>query len=390
MSAEHRFSQAAGNLAGSPMFKVLARAQELEKQGCHVVHFEIGDPDFSTPSHITGAAIDALNRGDTHYANSLGVTELREAIADSVAHDLGFKPRTGQVVVAPAISFIYFIARCLVDPGDEVVVSDPGYSSYFSAFDFVGVRAVLAPTYERHGFRLKAADVERVMTPRTRILFINSPQNPTGAMMEKEDLHDIFLLARARNVYVLTDEVYAKMTYDVPHYSISTEDGCDERVILLSGFSKAYAMSGWRLGYAVAPEPVVEKLGLMIQTIISNVPPFIQRGGIAALTGSQQCVQDMMRAYRKRRDILIEGLNALTGISCRKPDGAFYAFPNITGTGMSSDVFVERMLEEAGVVMLPGTNFGPGGEGYARLSFSVSEESIKDGLIRMKTVLAHG
>lgn len=390
MTQEHHFSRAAGNLAGSPMFKVLARAEEIEKQGERVCHFEIGDPDFKTPSHIIEAAVRALNRGDTHYANSLGITELREAIVDSVAKDLGFKPKTGQVVVAPSISFIYFIARCLVDPGDEIIVSDPGYSSYFSAFDFVGVRTVLVPTYERNGFRLKAADVERVITPRTRLLFINSPQNPTGAMMEKEDLHNIYMLARARNVYILTDEVYAKMTYDMPHYSISIEDACDERVILLSGFSKAYAMSGWRLGYAVAPEPVVEKLDLMIQTVISNMPPFIQRGGVAALTGSQQCVEDMMHEYRKRRDLLVDGLNMLPGISCKKPDGAFYAFPNITGTGMSSDAFVERMLEKARVVMLPGTNFGPGGEGYVRLSFSVSEDSIKDGLIRMKTAFTNG
>lgn len=370
------------------MFKVLSRAQELEKQGQRVIHFEIGDPDFSTPAHITEAAVDALRAGDTHYANSLGITELRLAIADSLRHDLGFKPRVGQVVVAPAISFIYFIARCLADPGDEIIVSDPGYSSYFSAFDFVGVRTALAHTCERNGFRLKAADVERAITPRTRILFINSPQNPTGAMMEREDLHDIFALARKHNFYVLTDEVYAKMTYDMPHYSISTEDACDERVILLSGFSKAYAMSGWRLGYAVAPEPVVEKLGLMIQTIISNVPPFIQRGGIAALAGSQQCVADMMREYRKRRDVLIDGLAALPGVACKKPDGAFYAFPNIAGCGMSSNAFAERMLEEARVVMLPGTNFGPGGEGYMRLSFSAALPEIEEGLRRMKQVLS--
>lgn len=390
MNREHRFSRATSGLAGSPMFKVLARAEELEKQGQHLVHFEIGDPDFSTPSHITQAAVDALHAGDTHYANSLGIIELREAIAESVAKDLGFKPRVDQVVVAPAISFIYFIARCLVDPGDEIIVSDPGYSSYFSAFDFVGVRTVLVPTYERNGFRLKVEDVERVITSRTRILFLNSPQNPTGAMMERNDLAEIFALARKHNFYVLTDEVYSKMTYDMPHYSISTEDACDERVILLSGFSKAYAMSGWRLGYAVAPEPVVEKLGLMIQTVISNVPPFIQRGGIAALTGNQQCVSDMMREYRRRRDLLVDGLNTVPGISCKKPDGAFYVFPNILGTGLSSGAFVEHMLEEARVVLLPGSNFGPGGEGYARLSFSVSEESIKDGLTRMRTAFMHG
>ncbi|TSC72561.1 MAG: class I and II aminotransferase [Parcubacteria group bacterium Gr01-1014_70] len=388
MTIVHRFSDAARNLTGSPMFKVLARAQELERAGERVVHFEIGDPDFATPTHITDAAVTALRAGDTHYANSLGIRELREAVADYVAPDLGARPRVGQIAVAPAISFIYFIARCLVNPGDEIVVSDPGYSSYFSAFDFVGARTVLVPTLEKNGFRLKAADVERVITPRTRILFINSPQNPTGSMMEKNDLENIFTLAQRHDFYVLTDEVYAKMTYDMPHYSIAVSDQCNERVILLSGFSKAYAMSGWRLGYAVAPEPVVEKLGLMIQTIISNVPPFVQRGGIAALTGSQQCVTDMMREYRARRDLMVAGLRGLLGVTCIEPDGAFYTFPNITGTGMTSEQFCERMLEEARVVLLPGTNFGPSGEGYVRLCFSVSRSEIEEGLRRMHRILS--
>lgn len=388
MNREHRFSRATSGLTGSPMFKVLARAQELEKGGERVIHFEIGDPDFSTPSHVTEAAVEALRRGDTHYVNSLGIRELREAIACSAQKEAGFLPDVAQVVVAPAISFIYFIARCLADPGDEIIVSNPGYSSYFSAFDFVGVRTVLVPTYERNGFRLKAGDVERVITPRTRLLFLNSPQNPTGAMMQKDDLHDLFLLARKHGFYILSDEVYAKMTYDMPHYSVSAEDACRERVILLNGFSKTYAMTGWRLGYAIAPEPIAEKLGLMVQTVISNVPPFIQQGGIAALTGSQECVSNMMREYRARRDMLVEGLNALPGVTCAPPDGAFYAFPNITGTGMSSDTFVEAMLEKARVVMLPGTNFGPGGEGYVRLSFSVSRDAIRDGLTCMRNVLA--
>jgi aspartate aminotransferase len=384
----HRFSQAAHHLTGSPMFTVLARAQEIERQGEQVVHFEIGDPDFSTPQHITRAAINALHAGDTHYVNSLGILDLRNAIADYVKKDLQSRPRIEQVVVAPAISFIYFIARCLVDPGDEIIVSDPGYSSYFSAFDFIGARTVLVPVYERNNFRLKASDVERVITKRTRLLFINSPQNPTGAMMERQDLQDIFTLARKHDFYVITDEVYSKMTYDIPHYSIAAEDACNERVLLLSGFSKAYAMSGWRLGYVVAPDAVIEKLGLMIQTVISNVPPFVQRGGVAALTGNQECVIKMTQEYKERRTILVNGLNALPGVSCTLPDGAFYAFANITGTGLTSEAFVEKMLERARVVMLPGTNFGPGSEGYVRLSFSVSRDIIRQGLARLHNVLS--
>lgn len=389
MRQDHRFSQAAGNLAGSPMFKVLARAQELEQTGERVVHFEIGDPDFSTPSHITEAAIDALHRGETHYTNSLGIQELREAIAVATKNEQGFQSRITQIAVSPAISFIYFLARCLTDPGDEIIVSDPGYSSYFAAFDFIGARTVLVPTYEKNGFRMKPEDVEKVITPRTRVLFINSPQNPTGAMMEREDLQEIFKLAQTHNIYIISDEVYSKMTYDMPHYSITAQDQCEERCILLSGFSKAYAMSGWRLGYAVAPELIAEKLGLMIQTVISNVPPFIQQGGVAALTGSQQCVEDMMQEYRARREIMVAGLNELPGVTCQSPDGAFYAFPNIKGTGMTSEKFAERMLEEARVVLLPGTNFGPGGEGYVRLTFSVARSEIEEGIRRMRNVLSY-
>jgi|SRR3989344_2361542 len=383
----HKFSRDAKNLIGSPMFKMLARVQELEKAGKNIIHFEIGDPDFNTPEHITQAAVDAIKRGETHYANSLGVVQLRQEICNTTHKDLGWLPELNQIVVAPSISFIYFVIRALMNPGEEVMVSDPGYSSYFSAFDFVGVRAVTVPTFEKNNFRLKAIDLEKFITPKTRLLIINSPQNPTGAMMNAEDLTIIYKLSKKHNFYILSDEVYGKMTYDKPHKSISIHDQCKEKVILLNGFSKTYAMTGWRLGYAIAPKEIVEKLGLIIQTVISNVPPFIQWAGIAAINGDQSSIKAMMEEYRKRRKIVVNGFNELPRISCIMPDGAFYAFPNISKTGLTSKEFAEVMLEKAGVALLPGTDFGPHGEGYVRVAFATSLDNIREGLRRMEKVL---
>src|SRR3989344_4910376 len=356
------FSRVADRLVGSPMFEMLARVEELERQGQNIIHFEIGDPDFDTPPHIVDVAVAALKGGDTHYGNAFGLRELREAICESIRRDRGFLPNIDQVVVAPAISFVYFIVNCLADSGDEIVVADPDYSSYFSAFNLVGVRSVTVPLSEQHSFRMQAADLEKVLTQKTRLVILNSPQNPTGAMIAPSELKKIFELARAHNFFVLSDEVYSKLVYDCDFQSISTHDKCLERTIILNGFSKTYAMTGWRLGYAVAPSSLVEKIGLMIQTIISNVPPFIQRAGVAALMGDQRCVEEMRTTYMRRREIIVRGLNELSGIRCLAPDGAFYVFPNIEGTGMPSVEFSEFLLEKARVAVLPGVNFGARGE----------------------------
>ncbi|MDO8467196.1 MAG: pyridoxal phosphate-dependent aminotransferase [bacterium] len=385
---EHQFSKDAKNLVGSPMFKMMARVQELEKSGKKIIHFEIGDPDFSTPQRITDAAIDALKAGETHYVNSSGMAQLRDAICDSTEKDLGWRPEREQVVVAPAISFIYFTVRALVNPGEEVIVAEPGYSSYFSTFDFIGVKAVTVPVFEKNNFRLAAADLEKAITPKTRLVILTSPSNPTGAMMTKENLTAIYKLAEKHNFYILSDEVYKKMTYDLPFSSISANDRCQERVIILDGFSKAYAMTGWRLGYSIAPKPIAEKLGLMIQTVISNVPPFIQLAGVEALSGDQSSIKVMMDEYRKRKDVMIKGFNELPGVSCIDPDGAFYAFPNIQKTGMTSKEFAEFILEKANVALLPGTDFGPHGEGYLRVTFATSLSNIEEGLRRMKEALS--
>lgn len=385
---DHRFSKDANNLVGSPMFKMMARVQELEKSGKKIIHFEIGDPDFSTPRHITDAAIDALKAGETHYVNSSGMAELRDAICVATEKDLGWKPDREQVIVAPAISFIYFVVRALVNPGEEVIVAEPGYSSYFSTFNFIGVKAVTVPVFEKNNFRLSATDLEKAITSKTRLLILTSPSNPTGAMIPKEELGAIYELAQKHNFYILSDEVYKKMTYDLPFSSISANDHCQERVIILDGFSKAYAMTGWRLGYSIAPKAIAEKLGLMIQTVISNVPPFIQMAGVKALLGDQSNIAAMMNEYRRRKDVMIKGFNDLPGVSCIDPDGAFYAFPNVQKTGMTSKEFAEFILENANVALLPGTDFGPHGEGYVRVTFATSLDNIEKGLRRMKDALS--
>ncbi|MEK7630419.1 MAG: pyridoxal phosphate-dependent aminotransferase [Patescibacteria group bacterium] len=381
------FSQIAQQLQASPMFTVLAQVQALEKAGEHIIHFEIGDPDFNTPAHIADAGIASLQRGETHYVNSLGIAELRDAVAEATERDLGFRPSREQVVIAPAISFVYFVVNCLVNPGEEVIVANPDYASYFSAFSALGAKAVAVPTYEKKQFRIQAEDIEKHITPKTRLMIINSPQNPTGAVISREDSKKIFDLAQKHNIFIISDEVYGKIVYDEKVHSLGTYDHCRERIIILNSFSKTYAMTGWRLGYAIAPEQIVEKLGLMIQTVISSVPAFIQQAGVAALLGDQSCVNTTVEEYRGRRDLIIKGLNELSGVSCVVPGGAFYAFPNISGTGMSSEEFTRFILDKARVAVLPGVNFGSMGEGHIRISFATSTENIKEGLARMKKAL---
>lgn len=382
-----RLSDAAGRLAGSPMFKTLARVKELEARGQRITHFEIGDPDFPTPPHIVEAGIAALRGGDTHYPTSSGIAELRDAVAWAHQREFGFRPDRSQVVVAPAISFIYFITRCVVNTGEEVIVPDPGFASYYSAFDFIGAKWINVPALEKNEFRLSPEDIAARITERTRLVIINSPNNPTGAVMTKEEIMAVGKLCLERGIYLLTDETYSQMIYDAPHHSPSVLDQCRERIVVLNSFSKSYAMTGWRLGWGIGPSELMEKIGLLIQTVISAVPPFIQRAGIAALTGDQGCIRDMVAEYRRRRDVMVQGLSQLPGVRCCKPEGAFYVFPNVAGTGMTSAEFTEFALEQAGVALLSGTTFGSHGEGYVRLCYANSLENCRQGLRRLGVAL---
>lgn len=385
--SELKLSRAAYFLKGSPMFRLLSRVKELEAKGEKIIHFEIGDPDFATPSHIKQAVVESLEAGETHYPNSMGIDELRDTICAVTEKEYNFRPTRAQVIVTPAISVIYFVTRCVVNSGEEIIVPDPGFSSYYSAFDFIGVHWVGVPLLEKNEFRMNPADIKSRITDKTRLIIVNSPQNPTGAVMTKEEIEEVAKIVAEHNLYLLTDETYKKMIYDYPHYSPAVFDSCRERTIILDSFSKAYAMTGFRLGWAIGPEKLIDKMGLMVQTIISAVPPFIQKAGVAALTGDQSVISKMMIEYRKRRDLIVEGLNNLPCITCLKPEGAFYVFPNITATGMTSSEFAEFALEKARIALLPGSTFGQYGEGYVRLCYANSQENIKEGLERLKKAL---
>jgi aspartate aminotransferase len=382
----YRLTKAANALEGQPMFKILAKVQQLEREGKDIVHFEIGDPDFSTPKNIVRAAVDSINRGETHYTNSCGDVEFRTEICKATEHSRGFRPSLEQVLVCPgANTIIYYAVSCLVEPGDEVIVPDPGFPTYYSAIKFCGAKAVPVPLTEKNAFRMNPADVRERITGRTRLIIMNSPHNPTGSVMTPEEIAEMAELAEEKDIFILSDEIYSRMMFDddTKFSTPSKKDGCRERTIITNGFSKAFAMTGWRLGVAIGPEDVMEKMGLLLQTTNSCVSPFIQKAGLEALRGDQTDVKKMVAEYKARRDMLVGGLNRIPGITCLKPGGAIYVFPNITGTGLSSDRFAEHMLEKAGVAVTPGTSFGEHGEGYVRLCYATSRERIAEGLGRL-------
>lgn len=380
-------SRDACNLIGQPMFKLMARTNELEAVGRKILHFEIGEPGFMSPASVIASTSQALAEGKTHYVNSMGIRELRDAVCDFTEKDLGYRPTREQVLICPANAIIYFLIRCVVNRGEEIIIPNPGFPTYYAAIKFTSVKAVPVPLREENYFRMSPGDIRKRITDRTRLIVINSPNNPTGSVMTKEEIGEVASIAEDADIYLLSDEVYGKMTYDVSHYSPSIKDRCRERTILLNSFSKAYSMTGWRLGYAIGPEEVIGKMGLLLQTTISCLPPFIQYGGITALIDGQKFTKEMMEELRRRRDITVSGLNRIRGISCLNPEGAFYVFPNITETGLSSEQFANVMLEEAGVALLPGTDFGEYGQGYVRLSYAVSRPIIEEAIEKIGKVL---
>ncbi len=393
MAQMKRLSDAAGRLVGQKMFQILARAQEMERNGRDILHFEIGDPGFDTPVHITSACSQALARGETHYASSMGLLELRQAAVEVTARSRKFRPDLSQILVTPGANVqLYLAFACAVNPGEEVIIPDPGFVSYAAVINFLGAIPVRIPLSEANEFRLRPEDVRNAITPKTRMIIINSPSNPTGSVMTEEELRAVFLIAQDSGVYLLSDEIYARMVYqdaETKFFSPSEFDACKETTIVVNGFSKSYAMTGWRLGIVTGPTDLIAKMGLLLETTLSCVSPFIQRAGIAALQESQTQIVSMMNEFRRRRDILVAGLNTLPGVRCLKPKGAFYAFPNIKGTGYTSDALAEFLLEQAGIAASPGTIFGDHGEGYIRLCYATSVENIEKGIQRMRTALAH-
>jgi aspartate/methionine/tyrosine aminotransferase len=369
-------------------FEVLSRAKELERQGRKIVHLEIGEPDFDTPAHIRQAAAQALEEGWTHYGPSPGDPELREAIAEDVSKSRGVKVSPEEVVVVPgAKPIIFFGIMALVDEGDEVIYPNPGFPIYESVINFVGATPVPIPLREENEFRLDAEELATLVTPRTKMIIINSPQNPTGSVLTAEDIEAIAATAAEHDVWVMSDEAYSRMVYDGEHHSIIALPGMKERTILIDGFSKTYAMTGWRLGYGVCPKAVTDAIARLETNCNSCTPSFIQRAGIVALRSSQAESEAMMAEFKARRDVIVEGLNSLPGITCVKPSGAFYVFPNVTGTGVDCRTLAKRMLEEAGVAVLSGTAFGEYGEGYLRLSYANSIENLRSAVSAMRELL---
>lgn len=383
-------SDIAYQIEGQPMFKILDLAQKLERQGQEILHFELGEPDFDTPSNIIDAACNALTSGDTHYTSSMGLYDFRVVAQKATLHSRGFLPTLEQVLVAPgANSIIYFTIKCLVNPGDEVIVPDPGFPTYYSAIKACGAKAVTVKLKEENQFRLNPEDLKDAITNKTRLIILNTPSNPTGSVMLPSEIERVAQIAKDNDVYLLSDEIYGRLIFnnEKSFKSPSYIDHCKERTIILNGFSKAFAMTGWRLGVAIGPEEVIEKMGLLVSTIVSCVPPFIQRAGIEAITGDQTALIKMKEEYNERRKILVNGLNSIAGISCIEPDGAIYAFPNISGTGMSSDEFAKFALEEAGVALLPGNNFGESGEGFVRICYVNTTENILKAINKLKEAL---
>lgn len=382
----YELSDAAYLLQGQPMFKILSKIKEMERAGENIVHFEIGDPDFPTPQNVIDAGISALKDGYTHYSDSMGDYDFRKAVAENNLHTRGFQPDIDQVLVAPGANMmIYYAVRCLVNPGDEVIVQDPCFPTYLSVFHFCGVKAVGVPLYEKNEFRLNPRDLEERITDKTRLIIINSPHNPTGAVMKPEELEEIGKIAIKRRIYLYSDEIYSRMNYgDTPFYSPSVLDQCKEFIIVANGFSKAFAMTGWRLGVGIGPKKVMEKMGLLLQTTSSCVSSFIQKAGMAAIQGSQETVKSMMKEYKERRDILVKGLNEIDNIECLNPGGAFYIFPNISKTGLTGEQFAYQLLEKGKVGVCAGSDFGAGGEGHVRLCYATSKQDIVEGIKRIR------
>ena len=379
-------SDAANLLEGQPMFKILSRIKELEREGKHIVHFEIGDPDFETPRNVIDASIKALNNGSTHYSDSLGDYDFRKLICENNLKTRGFQPDINQVLVTPGANIIiYYAVRCLVNPGDEVIVQDPCFPTYLSVFKFCGVKPVFVPLKKENEFRLDPNDLKEKITDKTRLIILNNPHNPTGSVMLPEELEAIGKIALANDIYLYCDEIYSRMNYgETPFYSPSILDGCKNRIIVANGFSKAFAMTGWRLGTVIAPEKVIEKMALLLQTTSSCVSSFIQKAGIEAIKGNQTEVKKMMKEYKERRNLIVNGLNSIEKISCLNPGGAFYVFPDIRETGLKSQEFAEQLLESKGVGVCAGNDFGEAGEGFVRLCYATSQDEIKEGIKRIK------
>ncbi len=366
------------NLGTETAFDVLAKARALEAKGRKIIHLEIGEPDFDTPGNITEAAITALKQGYTHYGPAAGLPELRDAVVKRIERTRGLKVDPARVVVTPgAKPIMYFTILALINTGDEVIYPDPGFPIYESMIAFVGAAKRPIRLREERGFRLDVNELADLVNDKTRLIILNSPHNPTGGVLTKGDLAAIAEIVRQRDLIVLSDEIYSDILYDAEHHSIAAEPGMLDRTIILDGFSKTYAMTGWRLGYGIFPDWLAPQIAKLQINATSCTATFTQRAGVEALSGPQDGAHAMKAEFRRRRDVIVKGLNEIPGVSCLTPQGAFYVFPNITKIGKTSQELADLLLNEAGVATLPGTAFGPAGQGYLRFSYANSIENIQ-------------
>jgi aspartate aminotransferase len=384
-----KLSERLARLGTETAFEVLVRARALEAQGRSVVHLEIGEPDFDTPRHITDASVEALQGGATHYGPAAGIPDLRQAIAEDSAARRGAKATPEMVVVTPGGKPVMFYAiLALIDPGDEVLYPNPGFPIYESMIRYIGGVPVPVRLLEEKGHALDVDQLIAKVTPKTRLIVLNYPHNPTGGIIPEAGLRAIADAAVQHGIPVLSDEIYSQILYEGKHVSIAAMPGMEPLAIVLDGFSKTYAMTGWRLGYGVMPAPLAQVVAKLQTNAVSCTATFTQKAGIAALRGDHAPVHAMVAEFKRRRDAIVDGLRAIPGFKCARPQGAFYVFPNITGTGFPAKPLADRLLDEAGVACLSGTAFGEWGEGHLRFSYANSLENIQEALRRIRACLA--
>jgi aspartate/methionine/tyrosine aminotransferase len=368
-------------------FEVLMRARALEAQGRNIVHLEIGQPDFPTPQHVKDAAKKALDEGWTGYGPTPGFPDFRDAIAEYISRTRGISVTGKNVVVVPGGKpIMFFTMMAVLEPGDEVIYPNPGFPIYESMINFLGATPVPMPLVESRGFSFDLDTFRQKLSNRTKMVVLNSPANPTGGMIPREDLAKMAEMLRERDVLILSDEIYSRICYGTEPSSITQFDGMLEKTVILDGFSKTYSMTGWRLGYGVMPLWLVDAVDKLMVNSNSCTASFTQRAGLAALTGPQDAVDTMVAEFRRRRDAIVKGLNEIPGFRCSVPDGAFYVFPNVSGTGMASKDLADMLLNDAGVACLSGTAFGSYGDGYLRFSYANSLENIQEALSRIRTL----
>jgi len=381
-----RIAERMKRLGTETAFEVLATARKLEAQGKDIVHLEIGEPDFDTPRNICAAAKKAIDDGWTHYGPSAGLPDVRAAIAEYIRRSRGVKAEAEEIVITPGGKpVMFYLILALVDEGDEVIYPNPGFPIYESMINFVGGKPVPIQIREENDFNFDIAELEKLLTPKTKLLIINSPANPTGGVLKADEIERIAkILSRFPDVAVLSDEIYSEILYEGKHHSIAALPGMKDRTVILDGFSKTFAMTGWRAGYGVCPKWLVPHVARLMTNSNSCTASFTQRACMEAISGPMDEVKRMVAEFKKRRDVIVKGLNEIPGFSCKTPKGAFYVFPNVKNTGISSQELSDYLLNEAGVACLSGTCFGAFGEGYLRFSYANSVENLRKALERVK------